>query len=96
MYGPDGKPLKPRSVLKHGAGVGLQIAVLFDGGAFLEDEKQVVELGAGRWILTDMETHADLLQRAMQAETMASLMAVAEKPPSRRARRIQQRKDRRN
>lgn len=95
LLGPGGRPEKRRVQLACNAGVGVTITVVVDGATVIESDETVVELGRGNWMLVDMATHADLLQRAMQAETLAGQIATL-RPDSRRRRRIQQRKDRRN
>lgn len=84
---------KPRVPLAHSDGVGLKLTPHVDGEATVEDANQVVELGAGQWIVVTLEAWTHLLQRVLELETIVERQPG---PISRRAARIQRRKDSRN
>lgn len=90
-----GRPKKPRQTLQHG--VAAVLHVTDEKACQIEDAVQILELAPGDWMVIDAAAHAHLLQRAMELETeVQGLRIAAMKPQSRRAARIQARKDRRN
>ena len=86
---------KPRSTMQHG--VAAVLHVTDEKPCWIEDNAQIVDLAPGDWMILDAGAHAHLLQRAMELETeVQGLRVAAMRPQSRRAARIQARKDRRN
>lgn len=89
---PDGRPSKPRRRIPHHDRFALRIDVVVDGGIELVNDKEVVELGRGRWMIVAAEAWIRLMELAMQQQSAIA----AETDDERTARRRRQAKDRKN
>lgn len=91
LLGPDGKPAKS-TVDFNSDTLAVQMVVTKVGDVRIEGPDRVVVPGVGQWVLVSQQLWAGMVNELMVARSQAEL----QKPESRRARRIQAARDRRN